>query len=327
VPLDRKKVSLPVIRVGISSCLLGEQVRWDGGHKLDRILTDTMGRSVYYCPICPEKESGFGVPREPFHLVGDPRAPRLITSRTKQDHTERMLRWVRKMVRELETKNLYGFIFKSKSPSCGMERVRVYGVKEKGASTSTGQGLFARAFMEHFPLIPVEDDGHLHAPQHSANFIERCFVMKQWRDVVRQRRRSRGNLVRFHTEHDLLLRSHSPRHYKITEELVARAKAMPTAALFAEYQKLLREALRFQATPAKHRSVLQLIMGYFKKQLSSDAKRELDGLITAYRQGHVPLTVLITLINNYVRLYDQPFLRGQYYLHRHPLELQLRSHV
>jgi len=312
------------LTLGISSCLLGEQVRWNGGHKRDRFLTDTLGRFVRYRPVCPEVECGFGVPREPLRLEGDAQAPRLVTSRTRQDHTERMLRWARRRVRELETEDLCGFIFKTKSPSSGMERVRVYNAT--GVAAPKGVGIFARVFMEHFPLIPVEDDGRLHDPVLRDNFIERVFVMQRWRDALRGKR-SRGELIRFHTGHKLLILSHSPQHYRIMGKLVAQAQAMPISALYDEYQRLLMEALRLKATPAKHGNVLQHIMGYFKKQLFPDAKGELLEIIGHYRQGHVPLIVPITLINHYVRLYDQPYLTGQYYLHPHPLELRLRNHV
>lgn len=307
------------ITLGISSCLLGEQVRWNGGDKLDRFLTGTLGRFVRYCPVCPEVECGFGVPREPLRLLGDPYAPRLVTSRTRQDFTKRMLRWARRRVRELETEDPCGFIFKGKSPSCGMERMRF--------SNAKGVGLFARVFMEHFPLVPVEDDGRLHDPALRENFIERIFVMKRWRDALRalRHKRNRGALVRFHTKHKLLILSHSPRHHRIMGRLVAQA--MPIPALYDKYQRLLMEALRLKATPAKHCNVLQHIMGYFKKQLSPDAKGELLEIIDHYRQGQVPLIVPISLVNHYVRLYDQPYLKLQYYLHPHPLELQLRNHV
>jgi uncharacterized protein YbgA (DUF1722 family)/uncharacterized protein YbbK (DUF523 family) len=318
-------VPCSAIHLGISSCLLGEQVRWDGGHKRDQWLADQLGRSVRYCPVCAEVESGFGVPREPLCLVGDPAAPRLVTSHTKRDHTGRMLQWARRRVRELEAADVDGFIFKGKSPSCGIERVRVYGVKGKGAPTSKGQGLFARAFMEHFPLIPVEDDGRIQEPRIRANFIERCFVMKQWRDGLRQQRRSRGNLVQFHTEHELLILSHSPWHCRIMGNLVARAKAMPMAALYAEYQQLLMEALRLKATPAKHSNVLQHIMAYCKRQLSRNERQELQDAIDRYRRGQVPLIVPISRINHYVRLFDLAFLKGQRYLHPPALQLQVRD--
>jgi uncharacterized protein YbgA (DUF1722 family)/uncharacterized protein YbbK (DUF523 family) len=315
----------PVIRLGISSCLLGEQVRWDGGHKLDPWLADQLERFARYYPICPEVGCGFGVPREPLCLVGDPQTPRLVTSRTRQDHTGSMLQWARRRVKELEGTDLDGFVFKGGSPSCGIERVRVYGVKGKGAPTSTGQGLFAGTFMDHFPLIPVEDGGRLQDPPLRANFIERIFVMKEWRDALRQQRRSRGDLVRFHTEHKLLILSHSPRHHRIMGELVARATAMPVAALYAEYQSLLLEALRLKATPAKHCNVLQHIIGYLKRQLSCDERQELQEVFDCYRRGHAPLIVPLDCINHYARLYDLANLKGQRYLHPHPLQLQVRG--
>ncbi len=316
-------MSHPVIRLGIGSCLLGEQVRWDGGHKLDPWLADQLGRFVRYYPICPEVGCGFGVPREPLCLAGDPHAPRLITTRTRQDHTKRMLGWARSKVRELEGKDLCGFIFKGKSPSCGIERVRVYGVKGKGAPSSTGQGLFARAFMDHFPLIPVEDDGRLHDPQLRANFIERCFVMQRWRDGFCRGRRSRGGLVRFHTEHELVILSHSPRHHRIMGKLVARAKAMPTATLYEEYQQHLMATLRLKATPVKHSNVLQRTTGYFKKQLSCEERQQLQEVIDSYRRGQVPLIAPLDRINHYACLFNNAYLQGQRYLLPQTLQLKL----
>ncbi len=147
------------IRLGISSCLLGDKVRYDGGHKLDRFLTDTLGRYAEFVPVCPEVECGLGVPREPMRLAGDPHRPRLVTIRTAEDHTERMLQWARRRVVELEEEDLCGFIFKSRSPSSGMERVKVY--DEGKRPIKTGVGLFAGVFMGHFPLVPVEDEGRL----------------------------------------------------------------------------------------------------------------------------------------------------------------------
>jgi uncharacterized protein YbgA (DUF1722 family)/uncharacterized protein YbbK (DUF523 family) len=311
--------------LGISSCLLGEQVRWDGGHKRDPWLAEQLGRFVRYYPVCPEVGCGFGVPRESLRLVDDLHAPRLVTLRTKQDHTRRMLQWARRRVRELEGEGLCGFIFKGKSPSCGTEGVRVYSDKKKEASTVRGQGVFAGVFVEHFPLIPVEDDGRLHNPQLRANFIERVFVMKQWRDGLHQRRRSRGDLVRFHTEHELLILSHSRRHHRDMGNLLARAKAVPTAVLFAEYQRLLLEALRFKATPTKHSNVLHHITGYFKKQLARDEREELQEVIDCYRRGQAPLSVPIDRINHYAQLFDSAYLQGQRYLHPETWQLQMRD--
>ena len=312
------------IKLGISACLLGENVRYDGGHKLDRFLTDTLGQYVEYVPICPEVECGLGVPREPMHLVGDPVSPRLMTIRTKRDMTDRMIQWAKKRVAELDRENLCGFIFKSDSPSSGMERVKVY--NEKGVPVKKGIGIFARIFMEYFPLLPVEDEGRLHDPLLRENFVERIFVLKRWREVLGQKE-GRGNLVYFHTKHKLLILSHSPRHYQMMGKLVAKAKEISQKELFQQYQVLIMEALQLKTTPKKNTNVLMHMMGYFKEQLSADEKKELLEVIDHYRQEYIPLVVPITLIQHYVRKYNQPYLKEQVYLNPHPLELQLRNHV
>jgi uncharacterized protein YbgA (DUF1722 family)/uncharacterized protein YbbK (DUF523 family) len=312
------------IKLGISTCLLGETVRYDGGHKLDRFLMNTLGQYVEYVPVCPEVECGLGVPRESMHLEGDPDSPRLVTTRTKQDMTDRMVQWARKRVVELEKEDLCGFIFKSNSPSSGMERVRVY--NEKGMPVKKGIGIFAGIFMDRFPLLPAEEEGRLHDPELRENFIERIFTLKQWREVL-AKKKSRGNLVDFHTQNKLLILSHSPKHYQVMGKLVAQAKEVPIKELYTQYQILLTEALKLKTTPKKNANVLQHMMGYFREQLSSDEKQELLEVIENYRKGYIPLTVPITLINHYVRKYDQPYLKKQVYLNPHPLELQLRNHV
>ena len=309
------------IKLGISTCLLGEKVRYDGGHKWDHYLTDTLGQYVEYIPVCPEVECGFGIPREPFRLVGDARNPRLVTSRTNQDQTERMLQWAKSKVLELKRENLCGFIFKSGSPSSGMERVKVY--DSNGIPTKNGVGIFARVFMEHFPLLPVEDEGRLIDPKLRENFVERIFTLKRWRRAGEGMR----NLIAFHTQHKLLILSHSPKHYQMMGRLVAWAKEISWKDLVKEYERLLLEALSLKTTAKKNSNVLEHVMGYFKGQLSADEKKELREIIDLYRQGAVPLIVPITLLNHYVRKYDQPYLKDQYYLHPHPVELQLRNHV
>jgi uncharacterized protein YbgA (DUF1722 family)/uncharacterized protein YbbK (DUF523 family) len=312
------------VRLGISSCLLGNAVRWNSGHKLDRFLTNTLGQFVDYVPVCPEVEAGFGVPRESFRLVGDPENPRLITFKSKVDHTEQMLSWARKRVRELEKEDLHGFIFKSDSPSSGMIRVKVY--TEKGMPVKKGVGMFAREFMAHFPLIPAEDDGRLHDAKIRENFIERIFTLRRWRNTI-AKGKSMGNLVDFHTRNKLLILSHSPKHAKMMGKLVAGGKQMPIEDLYAQYEAVLMEALSLKTTPKKNLNVLQHLMGYFKKQLSKDEKQELLDVFDRYRQEFVPLVVPITLINHFVRKYDQQYLKLQTYLNPHPVELKLRTHV
>ncbi len=312
------------IRLGISTCLLGEPVRYDGGHKLDRFLTETLGQYVDYIPVCPEVECGMPVPREAMHLEGDPDTPRLITIRTRIDKTDQMTAWAGRRVRELEQCGLMGFIFKSDSPSSGMERVKVYA--GKGAAVRRGVGIFARAFMEHFPLLPVEEEGRLHDPALRANFIERVFALARWREIL-EANPNLGALVEFHTRHKLLLLSHGTAQYQEMGRLVARAKQMPLRTLIEQYQIRLMDALKLRSTPKKNANVLMHMAGYFKKQLTSAEKAELSEIIELYRKELVPLIVPVTLVNHYVRKYDERYLRNQYYLNPHPIELQLRNHV
>jgi uncharacterized protein YbgA (DUF1722 family)/uncharacterized protein YbbK (DUF523 family) len=312
------------IRLGISACLLGEQVRYDGGHKWDRFLTDTLGKYVEFVPVCPEVECGLTIPREAMHLVGDPLHPRLVTVRTGVDHTDRMLHWAQKRLVELEQEGLCGFIFKSGSPSSGMERVKVYG--PSGMAAKNGVGLFARAFMEHFPLLPVEDEGRLHDPTLRENFIEAIFTLQRWRNMLAENG-GRKALVDFHTRHKLLVRAHSLEHMRQMGKLVAEAANLPVPELYDRYQQLLLDALKRKTTTRKNTDVLYHLMGYFKGDLSPDEKQELRDLIDLYHGGLLPLIVPVILINHYVRKYDEPYLKGQWYLNPHPIELQLRNHV
>lgn len=312
------------IRLGISSCLLGNKVRYDGQHKLDHFLVDTLGEYVEWVPVCPEVECGLSVPREAMRLVGDPEHPRLVTIKTRIDYTERMQKWAAQRIRELDKENLCGFVFKSRSPSSGMKNVKVY--NDDGMPGHTGVGLFAKAFMDRFPLLPVEDEGRLNDAVLRENFIERIFVFQRWKRFRAEDASIKG-LILFHTRHKLLVMAHSPKHYSALGKLVADTKSMPKNALFDEYSWQLFEGLAMLATNRKHTNVLQHMMGYFKKQLTTDEKAELGDVITSYHSGIVPLIVPITLINHYVRKYDEPYLGQQVYLNPHPSELKLRNHA
>lgn len=312
------------IRLGISSCLLGENVRYNGGHQLDRFLMDTLGRYVDYVPVCPEVECGLGVPREPMRLVGDPDNPRLLTRSTHVDHTGRMKRWAKKRLFELAKERLRGFVFKSRSPSSGMTGVKVY--DGRGTRVRKGVGIFAAAFMEGFPIIPVEDDGRLHDDRLRENFIGRLFTYDRWLTMM-DGGGTPGRLVGFHTRHKLLILSHDGKVLKELGALVARAGRTPPGELFGQYIETLMEGLKLLATERKNTDVLMHIMGYFKKVLSADEKRELLEIIERYRSGLVPLVVPVTLLSHYVRKYRPEYLMGQYYLEPHPHELMLRNHV
>jgi uncharacterized protein YbgA (DUF1722 family)/uncharacterized protein YbbK (DUF523 family) len=312
------------IRLGISACLLGKAVRYDGGHKLDPFLTETLGRYVEYVPVCPEVECGMPVPRESMRLEGNRESPRLVTTRTRIDMTDQMMHWAERRAVELEREELMGFIFKSDSPSSGMERVKIY--NDKNVASRTGVGMFARAFMKHFPLLPVEEEGRLHDPALRENFIERIFVLARWREVL-SGKGGLESLIGFHTKHKLLILSHSTRHYQEMGRMVARGKQISPRKLMEDYEEQLMEGLKLKATPGKHSNVLMHMAGYFRNQLSSDEKAELLDVINRYRREQVPLIVPITLINHYVRKYDPPYLKDQYYLKPHPIELKLRNHV
>lgn len=264
------------------------------------------------------------VPREAMRLEGKPDAPRLMTRSTGEDKTDMMMNWAKKRVAQLEAEDLCGFIFKSDSPSSGMERVKVH--DDKGMPAKTGIGIFARVFMEKFPLLPVEEEGRLHDAAIRENFIERIFTLRRWREI-RSLKFERGALVDFHTRHKYLLLSHSTKLYQVMGKLVAGQKTMAVQELRSQYETWLMEALKLKTTPKKNTNVLQHMMGYFREQLSADEKKELLEIIDHYQKDLLPLIVPVTLIGHYVRKYDQPYLKQQVYLNPHPLELQLRNHV
>lgn len=332
------------VKLGISSCLLGEKVRYDGGHELDHYLTETLGPFIDWVPVCPEVETGLGIPREPMRLVGTAREARLLTRRTHIDQTDRMLRWARGRLKELARENLSGFIFKSRSPSSGM-RVNIY--SEEGVSGPVGPGIWAGAFMAANPLLPVEDEGRLRDAGIRENFIERVFVYNRWQQLLVERP-STSRLVEFHSDHKYLLMAHSPSHLRELGRIVSgsgnegtgsmkdagkasggrSSSGKQTAStLYATYLPQLMETLRLQATVRKNVNVLNHMMGYFKRILAADEKRELLEVIEGYHQGLTPLVVPITLIKHYVRKYDQSYLARQVYLNPHPAELMLRNHV
>jgi uncharacterized protein YbgA (DUF1722 family)/uncharacterized protein YbbK (DUF523 family) len=312
------------IRVLVSSCLLGEKVRYDGGHKRDPFLVETLGRFVEYVPVCPEAECGLPTPREAMRLTGDPVHPRLVTVKTGVDHTGKMRSWIRRKLRDLEGLDLCGYICKKDSPSSGMERVMIYG--GNGTPANAGAGMFTKAFMDHFPLIPVEEEGRLRDPALREMFVERVFTLRRLRDRIRKGK-SRGNLVEFHTDHKFLILAHGRTRYAEMGALVARAKELPLEELYGRYLRLLMEALRLRTTPAKCADVLLHMMGHFRRHLASDEKQELLEVIDRHRNRLVPLVVPLTLIRHYVRKYGVPYLERQVFLNPHPVELMLRNHV
>lgn len=312
------------VKLGISACLTGKEVRYDGGQKRDSFLIDTFGRFVDYVPVCPEVECGLGVPREPMRLEARGAETRLVRRLDGQDMTDQLVEWAERRLDELSKEGLWGFIFKSRSPSSGMERVLVY--DERGRVVGRQGGIFATMFMERFPLIPVEDEEGLRDPENRENFIERLFAFRRWQETLAGEH-NRQNLIDFHTANKLLILSHSPVHLREMGRMIGRAGELPAEELYRRYGELFQEGLCLKATRSKNANVLDHILGYFKRVFSSDEKKEMLDIIRFYRLGYLPLVVPITCFNHHLRRYDQPYLSGQVYLNPHPVEVQLRNHA
>jgi uncharacterized protein YbgA (DUF1722 family)/uncharacterized protein YbbK (DUF523 family) len=311
------------IKIGVSSCLLGERVRYDGGHKHNDYITDILGKYFSFVPVCPEVGCGLPIPREAMRLEGDPAAPRLLTNKSRVDLTAQMQAFCASKIKELAGEDLCGFIFKKDSPSSGLFRVKVY---NNGMAMKNGRGLFAAAVAKNFPLLPMEEEGRLNDAPLRENFIERVFSYRRWKDFLASAP-TLGGLVEFHTAHKLLMMAHSPDYYRRMGVLVAHGKELAVAELFRRYEELLMQGLTLHATAAKNTNVLQHIMGYFKKELATAEKAELLEVISQYHDHTLPLIVPLTLLKHYVRKYDQAYLRSQIYLSPHPAQLMLRNHV
>ncbi len=312
------------IRIGVSACLLGSAVRWDGGHKRDAFLAEQLAPFVEWVPVCPEVELGLGVPREPIRLLRRGDALALVATRSGMDHTRAMRRWAEQRARALESLDLSGYVLKSRSPSCGMERVPVE--TATGTREKTGRGAFASVLIDAAPALPVEEEGRLQDPRLRENWIERVFARRRLRSFFATRW-SVGGLVRFHTAHKLQLLAHSPQRYRELGPLVAEAKTLARDELRTRYEQGFMDALRQLATPRRHVNVLQHATGFLRDRLDAASRRELAALIEEYGRGLLPLVVPITLLRHHVRRLDVTYLAEQVYLEPHPKELMLRNRV
>jgi uncharacterized protein YbbK (DUF523 family)/uncharacterized protein YbgA (DUF1722 family) len=310
------------LRVGISSCLLGQKVRYDGQHKRDDFLADRLAEYVEYVPVCPEVELGLGVPRETIRLERRPAGAALVAPRSGRDLTRDMRAYAEERVAWLGTQDLDGYVLKKDSPSCGMERVKVWGAHQ---ATKDGVGLFAAVLMERLPHLPVEEEGRLHDDVLRENFVERIFAHRRLKELFRPRW-ALGELVAFHSREKLLLLAHEPAGYQRLGRLVATAKGRPRAEVAAEYAAGFLAGLRKVATKGRHANVLQHVAGYLK-HLPSEDRQEVAGAIDDFRGGLVPLVVPVTLLRHHVRRERIEYLAGQSYLEPSPKELMLRNHV
>ena len=309
------------IRIGISSCLLGQAVRYDGGHKHNGYLTESLGQFFEFVPFCPEVAIGLGVPRPPIRLVADNEAVRARGVKDASlDVTDKLAAYAEKVAPKLA--EVSGYILKKGSPSCGMERVKVYSAKSK-VSTA---GIYAGTLMARLPELPFEDEGRLMDPHLRENFVERVFVYHRWQQLNAQRLSAKA-LVEFHTRHKFIVLAHDEKRYRELGRLVAMAGRGGMADLGRQYIQLLMQALKKPATRTRHANVLQHLSGFLKQNLDAADKRELLELIDSYRRGRVPLVVPITLLRHYLRRHPQPYLSEQYYLAPHPDELMLRNQI
>ena len=308
------------LRVGISACLLGQKVRYDGGHKRDDFAADLLGRFVEFVPVCPEMEIGLGTPRESIHLKEVDGDVRLVAPRSGRDLTEDMHRYAGKRADALAREDLCGFILKKGSPSCGLERVSVH---RSGPPTKSGVGFFARALLARWPDLPVEDEGRLNDPRLRENFLERVFATHRLRGLEK----GLGALVRFHTAEKLLLMAHDPASYQTLGRLVANGKGRPWGELTADYRSAFLRALAVLPTRSRHVNALQHAAGYFRDKATEAERRELAGAIEDFRRELVPLIVPVTLLRSAARVHGVDYLIGQTYLSPHPKELMLRNHA
>lgn len=312
------------IRLGISTCLLGRNVRYDAGHKLDRYLTETLGQYVEFVPVCPEVECGLSIPRKAMHLAGSSDSPRLIVTAGGDDLTERMQSWIGPCLDRLASERLCGYVLKSKSPSCGLFKVKVY--DEHGMPSRFGQGLFAAALTKRFLLLPVEEEGRLHDPALRENFIEQVFVTDRWLSFLEHDGSTEG-LIRFHARHRCLVMAHSPAHLKQLGAIAASDADTEPAQKLHHYAHLLNDALKVLTTPQSNAEVLSHLVWHLRHVLIDDEKAELEELIERYRRQTAPLVIPLALIQHHVRKHDVRYLREQWYLHPHPDELMLRNRV
>jgi uncharacterized protein YbgA (DUF1722 family)/uncharacterized protein YbbK (DUF523 family) len=315
------------VRLGVSACLLGSEVRYDGQHKRDGFLADELGPLVEWVPVCPEVEAGMGVPREPVSLVRGPRGRTLMLGNSSTtDWTDRMEAFAAKRAEALAKRELAGYVLKAKSPSCGMERVNLYPGEARTTPAREGVGLFAAALMARLPHLPVEEEGRLHDARLRENFIERVFAYHRLRRLWRSRW-TLGELVAFHTAHKMALLAHSTEGYRQLGRLVGGGKQVPRAELRERYEAGFMAVLRKLATPGRHANVLTHMLGHLRGQLDAHDRDELFALIEDHRKGLVPLVVPLVLMRHHVRRLSVDYLLSQSYLDPHPKELMLRNRV
>lgn len=314
---------MTAIKVGISACLLGDTVRYDGGHKRSAFCADELSRHVEFVKLCPEVGIGLPIPRPTIRLEQHANGVQAVVPKTGQNVTQMLTDFADRAQPHLQ--QLSGYVVCAKSPSCGMERVKLYD-PETGHAKKVGEGIFVRRLRELHPALPIEEDGRLNDQHLRENFVLRVYVYAQWQAMTAQcsnRHHSKALLLDFHTRLKLLLLAHDQPLYRSLGRMVAQCSNV-TQAFADDYIQQVMKALSQPASRANHTNVLQHIQGYFKTQLTAEQKQELSDLILAYRQGNQPLLVPITMIRHYLREYPNDYLNNQRYLEPYPTDLKLR---
>lgn len=319
-----REVKNSSVRVGISACLLGDQVRYDGGHKKNAFAVNKLDPLVEFVRVCPELELGLGVPREPIRLVEQENDVRLVTSKTSEDLTDRMKVYAEERIDRLEKMGLDGFILKKDSPSCGMERVKIH--MDNGHNQKVGRGLFAQVLMRRMPLLPVEEEGRLCDPVLRENFMQRVFAYRRLREVFSDSWRVK-EVIQFHEQEKLLLLSHDPEGCRSLGRIVAQIRQLTREEVKEQYQRQFMETLSVKVTPRRHCNVLQRMVGFFSDSLSSEQRQEMLGVIEDFRHQLVPLVVPLTLLQHYVSRFKVAYLGRQSYLAPVPKQLMCRNYT
>jgi len=317
-------VSAPAdhVRIGASSCLLGEPVRFDGGHKSSRFVSRELSEFVELVPVCPEVEMGLSVPRKPMRLVRNGDAVRMLEIESGFDHTPELEAFAQKRIRVLRKLGLCGYVFKQDSPSCGAFRVKIY-PERKGRAERKGEGLFAGALREALPWLPIEEEGRLEDAGRRDLFGERVFALRRLR-MLFQGRWTAGQVVAFHTAHELQLMAHSAAGYRALGQLVAEVRDRPRAEFREVYGTLFLESFAKKVSTRRHVNVLQHMLGYFRKTLDEGSRADLAEMIEEFRRGETTLLVPLARIRHTARRLEVEDLEGQTYLSPETAERKLR---
>ena len=314
------------IKLGVSACVIGEKVRFDSGHKKSHFVADELSPFVEYVPVCPEVGIGLSVPRPTIRLLDrdDGLGVRLVDTKNAEiDHTEKMNQFCEKKINQLIDQELCGYVVCAKSPTCGMERVKVYRENGYVSAEKIGVGIYTEKLMQQMPWLPIEEDGRLNDPILKENFVFRIFTLHDFYQAM-SAGISRGAIVKFHSRYKLVLMAHSPKDYQGLGQLVAEIANYELDEFYQIYRTRFMQAIANRASRKNNTNVLMHIQGHFKKVLDKEQKAELSELIDAYRLGKMPLLAALTLINHYLREFPDPYISSQAYINPYPENLRLR---